>query len=131
MFMVTGRECHPNEILLNQKAYDDVEPDSVSTISGTSTTAELQTKVFLTKERLKVSEEEVKRLTEKLAALETPKAEFLFFVKKIESFQKACQFYTGIDSYEKFWMLLNWIAKFFHRENKLMKLNYREQFLLL
>lgn len=48
----------------------------------------------------------------------------------IKNEPKAVSFFTGIDSYEKLWMMFNWILKFVPKEDKRVKLSYFDQFCL-
>lgn len=48
----------------------------------------------------------------------------------IQKKPKACQFYTGLNSFEKLWMMFTWLVQFVPKESRRCKLTYIDQFVV-
>jgi hypothetical protein len=55
--------------------------------------------------------EQVSQLTKQVELLQF-KLDCKSIVKQIEKDDEVCQFFTGINSHEKLWMMYQWVAKF-------------------
>jgi hypothetical protein len=73
--------------------------------------------------------EQVSQLTKQVELLQF-KLDCKSFIKQIEKDDDVCQFYTGVNSHEQLWMIYQWVAKFVPSEDRRVKLNYFEQFVL-
>lgn len=95
----------------------------------------LKEKLFLTEEKLLYANERISELQgnlitsrDRIAILEKAVEQRPTVSEIIRKEDNATSFYTGIDSYEKLWMMFNWLSQFVPKEDKRVKLGYFDQF---